>query len=82
MFCENEIKQSLEKLELGIPVFSSNTIDKYIECAKKQNFVAKYFPVVDSGFIVYKNITIFLISKDEGTILSTNPNSDITLIRI
>lgn len=73
MFCVNEIDQWLEKLEQGISVFSLVSIDKYIECAKEQNLVTQYFPVVDSGFIVYKDKTIILTSQEGGTRLSIKP---------
>jgi len=57
-------------LEQGIPIFSLATIDKYIECAKEQNLVTEYFPVVKCGFIIYKDMTIYLTSEDGGTTLS------------
>ena len=70
MFCINEIEQNLAQLEEGLSIFTSSPIDKYIECARKQNLVTQYFPVVDSGFIVYKEKTIILTSQEGGTKLS------------
>lgn len=57
----------------GIPVFSLRSIGEYIECAKKENLDARYFPVVGCGFIVYMDKTIFLASEEGGTKLSLNP---------
>ena len=73
MFCVDEMNQWLEKLEQGIPIFSLVTIDKYIECAKKQNLVTQYFSVLKCGFIIYKDTTIYLTSEDDGTTLSLSP---------
>ena len=73
MFCVDEMNQWLEKLEQGIPIFTLVTIDKYIECAKKQNLVTQYFSVVNCGFIIYKDTTIYLTSEDGGTTLSLSP---------
>lgn len=73
MFCVDEISKWLDELEQGISVFSSASIDKYIKCAKEQNLVTKYFPVLDSGFIVYKDKTIILTSQEGGTTLSIKP---------
>jgi 5'(3')-deoxyribonucleotidase len=70
LFCVNELNQCLEELEQGLSIFSSASIDKYIECAQKQNLVTKYFPIVDSGFIIYKDKTIILSSEEGGTRLS------------
>ena len=73
MICDKEIGLWLEKLEKGTPIFSLHSIEEYIECAKKKDLAARYFPVVDCGFIVYEDTTIFLTSEDGGTILSLNP---------
>lgn len=73
MKCYEEITQWIEKMERGMPVCSLRSIEEYIECAKKKNLDARYFPVVDCGFIVYKDTTIFLTSAERGTILSLNP---------
>ena len=70
MFCINELNQWLKKLEEGHSIISSNSIDEYIKCAKEQNLTTQYFPVVDSGFIVYKEKTIILTSQQDGTKLS------------
>lgn len=75
MTCYEEIKECIEKIEKGIPIFSLRSIEEYIECAKKNNLDARYFPVVDCGFIVYIDKTIFLTSENNGTILSLNPIS-------
>ena len=71
--CDKEINLWLKKMEKGVPICSLDTIQEYIECAKKKNLDARYFPVVDCGFIVYKDTTIFLTSQEGGTILSLNP---------
>ncbi|GIU00072.1 hypothetical protein TSL6_05780 [Sulfurovum sp. TSL6] len=71
--CDKEISQWLEKMEKGIPICSLRSIHEYIEYAKKKNLAADYFPVLDCGFIVYKDKTIFLTAEDGGTILSLNP---------
>ena len=73
MFCLNEIDHNLNKLEQGYSVFSSFPIDKYIDCAKKHNLTTQYFSVIDSGFIVFKDKTIILISEEGGTRLSIKP---------
>lgn len=73
MTCKKEIGLCLEKMEKGLPVFSFHSIQEYIECAEKEDLDARYFSVVDCGFIIYKNTTIFLASEDGGTILSLNP---------
>jgi hypothetical protein len=73
MKCYEEINQLLEKLEKGISICSLRSIEEFIECAKKKNLDARYFPVVNCGFIVYKDMTIYLTSEDRGTILSLNP---------
>ena len=73
MFCINELNQCLDELDQGLSIFSSASISRYIECAKQQNLVTNYFPIVDSGFIVYKDKTIILISEEGGTRLSVNP---------
>ncbi len=73
MTCVEEINLWLEKMERGIPIFSLRSIDEYMECAKKENLDARYFPVVGCGFIVYMDKTIFLTSEEEGTKLSLNP---------
>lgn len=73
MFCVDEINKWLDKLEKGIPIFSLVSIDEYIKCAKEQNLVTEYFPIVDSGFIVYKDRTIILTSEEGGTRLSMKP---------
>ena len=75
MTCYEEIKECIETIEKGIPIFSLRSIEEYIECAKKNNLDARYFPVVDCGFIVYIDKTIFLTSENNGTILSLNPMS-------
>ena len=75
MTCDKEISIWLEKMEKGIPIFSLHSIKEYIECAKKEDLDARYFPVVDCGFIIYKDRTIFLTSEEGGTILSLNPMS-------
>jgi hypothetical protein len=66
----NEIDQCLEELEHCIDVYSLFSIDKYIQYAKEHDLITQYFPVVDSGFIVYKDKTIFLTSEKVGTKLS------------
>ena len=71
--CNKEISQWLKKMERGIPICSLHTIQEYIECAKKKNLDARYFPVVNCGFIVYEERTIFLTAEEGGTILSLNP---------
>lgn len=71
--CDKEISRCLENMEKGIPIFSLRSIQEYIEFAKKENLDARYFSIVDCGFIVYKDTTIFLTSQEEGTILSLNP---------
>jgi len=73
LFCINELNQWLEELEKGLSIVSSASIDQYIECAQKQNLVSRYFPIVDSGFIVYKDKTIILTSEEGGTRLSIKP---------
>lgn len=73
MTCVEEISQWLEKMEKGIPVFSLSSINELIECAKKNHLDARYFPIVKSGFIIYKDKTIFLASEESGTKLSLNP---------
>ena len=73
MFCINELNQWLEELEKGRSIVSSASIDKYIDCAQKQNLVTRYFPIVDSGFIVYKDKTIILTSEEDGTRLTIKP---------
>lgn len=75
MTCVEEINQWLEKMERGIPVFSLRPIGEYIECAKKENLDTRYFPVVKSGFIIYMDKTIFLVSEEGGTKLSLNSNT-------
>lgn len=70
MFCINEINQWLETLEQGKTVVSHVSIDRYIECAKEHNLITQYFPVVNSGFIVYEDKTIILTSEKSGTRLS------------
>lgn len=73
--CEKEIAQWLEKMQKGIPICSLYSTQEFIECAKKQNLEARYFSVVDCGFIVYKDTTIFLTSEEGGTVLSLDPMS-------
>jgi len=73
MTCDKEISLWLEKVMKGIPVFSLLSIHEYIECAKEKDLYARYFPVVDCGFIVYKDMTIFLTSEEGGTLLSLDP---------
>jgi len=73
--CKKEIDQWLEKMEKGIPICSLHSIQEYIECAKKGNLEARYLPVVDCGFIIYKDTTIFLTSEEGGTVLSLDPMS-------
>ena len=73
MFCVNEIDQAFEKLNQGITVFSYFSIEKYVKCAKEQNLIAQYFPVVESGFILYKEKIIFMIAEDGGTKFSMDP---------
>jgi len=73
MTCVEEISLWLEKMERGIQIFSLRSIDEYIECAKKENLDARYYPVVECGFIVYRDKTIFLASEEGGTKLSLNP---------
>jgi|GEM_PF-2238330 len=70
LFCTNEINKWLEELEQGNSILSTVSIDKYIDCAQRQNLVTQYFPIVDSGFIVYKDKTIILTSEEGGTRLS------------
>lgn len=73
MSCDKEISLWLDKVKKGIPIFSLHSIHEYIECAKKKDLDTRYFPIVDCGFIVYKDTTIFLTSDEGGTILSLNP---------
>lgn len=73
MTCVEEINLWLEKMEKGIQIFSLRSIDEYIECAKKNELDARYFPVIESGFILYMDKTIFLASEEGGTKLSLNP---------
>lgn len=73
MTCDKEINLWLERMETSIPICSLRSIQEYIKCAKKKGLDARYFPVVDCGFIVYKDTTIFLTSQEGGTILSLNP---------
>ena len=73
MTCMEELSLWLEKMERDIPIFSLRSIDEYIECAKKKDLDTRYFPIVDCGFIIYKDTTIFLTSEEGGTILSLNP---------
>jgi len=73
MDCDKEISLWLEKMQKDIPICSLHSIQELIECAKKKYLDARYFPVVDCGFIVYKDTTIFLTSEEGGTILSLDP---------
>ena len=73
MTCDKEINLSLEKIKKGIPIFSLRSIKEYIECAKKKDLDARYFPVLNSGFIVYQDTTIFLTAEDGGTTLTLEP---------
>lgn len=70
MFCIHELNQWLDISEQGISVFSGVSIDVYIDCTQKHNLTTQYFPVTDSGFIVYKDKTILLTSEEGGTRLS------------
>jgi len=73
MTCDQEISLWLEKMEKDVPISSLRSIHEFIECAKKENLDARYFSVVECGFIVYKDTTIFLTSEEGGTVLSLNP---------
>lgn len=73
MTCDKEISLWLEKVKKGIPIFSLRSIEEYIECAKKKDLDARYFPVVECGLIVYMDKTIFLTSEDGMTKLSLDP---------
>ncbi|TNF44406.1 MAG: hypothetical protein EP216_02140 [Epsilonproteobacteria bacterium] len=66
----NELEQCLEELEQGNSVLSFLSLDEYIQCAKEHDLITEYFPVVESGFIVYKEKTIILTSEEGGTRLS------------
>ncbi|WP_373030900.1 hypothetical protein [Sulfurovum sp.] len=71
--CDKEISLLVEKMEKDIPICSLHSIQELIECAKNIDLDTRYFPVVDCGFIVYKDTIIFLTSEDGVTILSLNP---------
>jgi len=68
-----ELNLWIEKMEKGIQICSLCSIHEYIQSAKKNNLEARYFPVVESGFIVYRDKIIFLTLEKGGTRLSLDP---------
>lgn len=68
---DKEISQWLEKALSEIPFSSFLSIDQFIEYAQKHNLVSRHFPILNSGFIVFNDKTIFLTSEERGTTLST-----------
>lgn len=75
MTCEKEITLYQTKVEKENPLFSSLSIQTYVEYAKKHHLVTQYFPILDCGFIVYNDETIYLTAEGESTRLSINPMS-------
>ncbi len=80
MSCDKEISECIDKMKKGIPIFSLHSIQEYIECAKKNNLDARYFPIVDCGFIVYKDTTIFLTSENRWNYIVSKSNDSIDRI--
>ena len=66
---DKEIRLGLEKVKKGAPFISSISVQEYIEYANSQGWEARFFPALDSGFIVYKDDVVSLISKESDTIL-------------
>lgn len=77
MINDNEISLELKKMDSGISFASPYSLERYIEYAKKHNLVFRYFPIINSGFILFNDKTIFLTSEEEG---ATTLSSEMMLL--